>query len=371
VNAPGTGGSEAERTAPQSVDASVPDYRPPEPKDPARHGIAVLGAGQIVRTAHLPAYTSRGWPVTGVWSPSGRGARAAAAEFPEVGRVYDSAGDLLADPSVAIVDLATRVEHRLPWLRACIEAGKHVLAQKPLADRADAVRPLLQLARERGVVVAVNQNARWAPVWRLATLLVRAGAIGEVVGVTHVLDKPLPPIVGTHFDDIPHMLIADYLNHWVDITRCWLGGKQLDAVRARDGRVPGQPSSARTPWAASIEIECTDGASATMRIVGDVRTGQPSCPFWIHGTQGALRGAILGGDRLSLDRGGAQIEYELSGAWFTDGFAGAMGELMCAIEDGREPYNSAEHNLATLDIVTAAVESAETKGAPVPLCGGL
>jgi predicted dehydrogenase len=209
----------------------------------------------------------------------------------------------------------------------------------------------------------VNQNARWAPVWRLATLLVERGAIGEVVGVTHVLDKPLPPIAGTHFDDIPHMLVSDYLVHWTDITRCWLGGQRVTEVQATDRRVPGQPDSAKNPWSATLQLGCANGATALLRMVGDVKTRTPSCPFWIHGTEATIRGSILGGEFLELERGDVTQRFVVDGAWFVDGFAGAMGELLCAIEEDREPYHSARDNLATLRLTRAAKISAEHAGA--------
>ena len=285
-------------------------------------------------------------------------------------KVYGSPEELLADPEVQIVDIATRPEDRLTWIEAAIRAGKHVLAQKPLTLDLPALVPLLEEANRRGLRIAVNQNGRWAPPWRLATLLIQNGAIGDVVGITHLHDKPMPPIAGTPFDDMPHMVIADYLMHWIDITRCWLDGKQADSVQAHDSRVPGQPLTAKNPWSASVQIACTDGASALLRVVGNVRTKNGSCPFWIHGTEGTIRGSVLlGSDRLELERDDTTVRYALDGQWFVDGFAGAMGELMCAVVEDREPYNSAAHNVASLQLMLAARTSAEHDGIVVPMHG--
>ena len=55
----------------------------------------------------------------------------------------------------------------------------------------------------------------------------------------------------------------------------------------------------------------------------------------------------------------------LSGAWFVDGFAAAMGELMCAVAEDREPENSAADAARSVALVLAARESAERGGAPV------
>jgi len=308
--------------------------------------------------------------VVGVWSRTPATTADIKERFPFVRNVYGSADELLADPEVQIVDVATRPEDRLTWIEAAIAAGKHVLAQKPLTMDLPSLAPILTEADRRGLRIAVNQNGRWAPPWRLATLLIQDGAIGEVVGITHLHDKPLPPIAGTPFDDVAHMVIADYLMHWIDITRCWLDGKQAESVQASDSRVPGQPAAAKNPWAASAQIACTDGASALMRVVGNVRTRHPSCPFWIHGTEGTLRGSVLlGSDRLELERDDTTTRYALDGQWFVDGFAGAMGELMCAVSEDREPYNSAGHNVASLQLMLAARTSAEQGGVVVPMHG--
>ena len=344
----------------------APDYRPRFPRG-ERLGIAILGCGEIAQKAHLPAYRDHDLDVVGVWSRTAATTETVPERFPFVRRVYATGQELLSDPDVQIVDIATRPEQRLEWLAAAVSAGKHVLAQKPLTTDLASLAPVLDEADRRGVRVAVNQNGRWAPAWRLATLLVNDGAVGDVVGVTHLHDKPLPPIAGTAFDEMGHMLITDYLMHWIDITRCWLAGKQVGTVQARDHRTPGQPGAAKNPWAATMQIQCRDGAEALVRVVGDVRTGRPACPFWIHGTEGTIRGSILGGsDFVELERDGTPIRYPLDGEWFVDGFAGAMGELMCAIAEDREPYHSAAHNVPSLRLMLAARDSAERDGAVVP-----
>jgi predicted dehydrogenase len=337
--------------------------------------VAILGCGTIAQSAHLPAYEQHGVGVVGVWSRSATTTAAVRERFPFVGRVYASAEELLADPEVRYVDLATGPEGRLAWIEAAIEAGKHVLAQKPLTLSTDDLARLpevLAKAEAAGVRVAVNHNGRWAPPWRATTLLLRQGAIGEVVGVTHLHDKALPPLAGTPFDDVPHMLLTDYLLHWVDITRTWLlDGSPGDdglvtSVQAVDSRVPGQPDDARNPWSATMSLATVGGATASLRIAGNVVSSQPGCPFWVHGTRGTLRGSVLlGSDRLEIDDGEERTPVPLSGAWFVDGFAAAMGELMCAVAEDRQPENSATDAARSVALILAASESASRDGAPV------
>lgn len=351
---------------------ALPDHRPGFPDD--RSGVAVLGCGTIARAAHLPAYRDHGVGVRGVWSRRPEATAGIRDEFPGVERVYADAHELLDDPEVRFVDIATGPAGRLAWIEAAIEAGKHVLAQKPLVSTEEdlaALPAVLQRAEDAGVTVAVNHNGRWAPAWRLATLLVRDGVVGDVVGITHLHDKPLPPLAGTPFDDVEHMLVTDYLLHWIDISRTWLAPADVTTVQAVDSRVPGQDPAARNPWSATVHLATAIGSSASLRIVGDVVASSPGCPFWIHGTEGTLRGSVLmGSDALVLDRDRGQERLPLTGAWFVDGFAGAMGELMSAVAEGREPENSAADAAESVRLMLAARDSASDEGRPVRLAAG-
>jgi predicted dehydrogenase len=190
-----------------------------------------------------------------------------------------------------------------------------------------------------------------------------------VHSVTHLLERGFEFVLEhPHFDEIEHLLLYDHCVHWVDISRCWLDGKRVEAVQAREYRSPAQPAASRQPWGGWIAIQYADGASAAIRSTGGAVVATPGCPFWIHGSEGTIRGnVLLGTERVELERDGVTTPYALEGAWNDDGFAGAMGELVTAIAEDREPYNSARHNLLSLELTLAACRSAERDGAPVAL----
>jgi predicted dehydrogenase len=316
-----------------------------------------------VRKAHLPAYAQYGCEVVGVYDV--RPEATAGIGVP----VFPTLEELLEDSRVQIVDIATHPDARPELIRLALAAGKHVFAQKPLALDVETARTLAVAADRAGLELAVNQNGRWAPPWRIATLLVQQGAVGEVHSVTHLLERGFEFVLELpHFDEIEHLLLYDHCVHWVDISRCWLDGKPVTAVQAREYRSPAQPAASRQPWGGWIAIQCADGASAAIRSTGGAAVAAPGCRFWIHGTEGTIQGSILlGSDRVELERDGVTTTYRLEGAWYNDGFAGAMGELVSAIAEDREPYNSARHNLLSLELTLAACRSAEQDGAPVSL----
>ncbi|GAB4110725.1 MAG: Gfo/Idh/MocA family oxidoreductase [Roseiflexaceae bacterium] len=344
----------------------LPAFQPCFP-DQYRPGIAVIGCGGIVRSAHLPAYRKYGVDVVGVYDIRSEAASAAASEF-GIATVYTDLDDLMNDPKVQVVDIATHPDQRIPLIQRALAAGKHVLAQKPLALEVAAAEAVVAEAEQRGLKIAVNQNGRWAPAWRIATMLIQQGAIGRVNAVTHLYDMRFGWIPGTVFDELTHFAIYDYSVHWIDITRCWMEANPIQAVRARDYRTPNQPEHGKTPWGMWVEFSYADGSNAMIRGVGCAETRRSGHPFWIHGSEGTIRGNVLGAeDFVELERDGVSSRYRLEGSWFPDGFGGTMGELLCAIAEDRQPYNAARHNLLSLHMTLAACDSADRDGEAVAI----
>ncbi len=347
------------------------DYRPSFPEG-YRPGIGIVGCGEVVRTAHLPGYRRYGQRVVGVFDVRPEATAGVCEQF-GVETVFAGLDELLSDPEIEIVDVATHPDVRPALVRQALAAGKHVLAQKPLAADMQTARDLVEEGERLGLLVAVNQNGRWAPAWRAATLLIEQGAIGDVVAVTHLYHHNYGFTMGTVFDEIEHLVLYDYSVHWFDITRCWLEGKSIRTVRALEYRTPNQPPESKAPWGAWAAIDFEDGSSALIRGVGSVETTRPRKLFWIHGSKGTIRGEVLGSggvpgeERLELERDWTTTRFQLEGSWHTNGFAGAMGELITAIAEKREPYNSARNNLLSLELTLAAGRSAEDDGRPVAL----
>jgi predicted dehydrogenase len=110
-----------------------------------------------------------------------------------------------------------------------------------------------------------------------------------------------------------------------------------------------------------------DGGQASLIFDGATRYGARDSTSVI-GANGAAfsEGPDLGHQAVELHTEAGVARPRLTGAWFNDGFAGAMGELLCAIEDGREPLNSARGNLSSLKLCLAALRSVES-GSPAPV----
>ena len=351
---------------PMSLPDSL-DYKPRFPEN-YRPGIGVIGCGAIAKTAHLPAYSKYNQSVVGVYDIDPAAVEGMRERF-GVARIYATLEELLADPEIEIVDISTHPPERVHIMRQALNAGKHILAEKPFAPDLQAAQEIVNLAEKQGLNVAVNQSGRWAPPFRAATLLAQQGYIGDPFAVTHLFDVNFSWwIPGTIFDKLKNYAIYDYAIHWIDISRCWLSEKKATGVRAREYRTPHQPGNSIAPYGMWIEIVYEDGSNVLIRSVGTAETKKGGHLFWVHGSQGTLRGSVqLGSDYIELERDGLAGRYHLEGAWYVDGFAGTMGELMCSIAEDRQPFNSAQNNLLTLALTFAACRSSDQDGLFIPV----
>jgi predicted dehydrogenase len=145
-------------------------------------GAAVIGTG-FIGTVHVEALRRIGVDVRGVLgSTPDRGA--ARADALGVRKAYASLDDLLADDSVRVVHVTSPNDLHVSQSRAALDAGKHVVCEKPLAMTAAESAALVGHAAERGLVNATNFNIRFYPLNQHVHQLVEEGGLGQVRLVT-------------------------------------------------------------------------------------------------------------------------------------------------------------------------------------------
>jgi len=344
-------------TAKPAADAPAPElpYLPPMPKDRSI-GIALVGAGGI-SAAHLDAYRAQGLNVLSICSRDLKRAQARRdAFFPEA-EVTDDFDQVLGDPRIAVLDIATHPDVRVDLMRRAFAAGKHVLSQKPFVEDLATGQALVEEAERRGVKLTVNQNGRWAPHLAYMREAVAAGLIGEVIGAHVAIRWNHGWIAGTAFEAVDDLVLWDFGIHWFDFLASVIGERALQ-VRATVARAASQ--TVRPPLLAEALVSF-DGGQTSLVFDGATRYGASDATA-IVGTRGTVssRGPDLGVQSVELHTEAGVARPELRGTWFNDGFAGTMGELLCAIEEDREPLNSARGNLASLRLCMAAVRSSRT-----------
>lgn len=347
-----------------TVKAPVLDYRPPVPKGPVAP-IGLIGCGGIARN-HLEAYREQGFPVGILCDINLDAARALRDEFFPDAKVTTDASEVLDNDEIAVVDLATHPDHRLVLIEQALEAGKHVLSQKPFVTDLEEGKRLVELAASKGLKLAVNQNGRWAPYVSYLRQVVASGLLGEIASCDIQIAWDHSWIKGTRFEEMHHIILYDFAIHWFDITRCVFGDEPAHEVFSQLQASPGQAIA--PPLAAQSVIRFERGLASL--VFRGHTAHSPGESIVVTGTKGTFRsrGAVCGNDDITLTTEEGEAPVELEGQWFNDGFAGAMGELLCAIEEDREPVNAARTNLPSLQLCFAAVASADS-GQPVSPAG--
>jgi predicted dehydrogenase len=144
--------------------------------------VAVVGIG-FIGPVHIEALRRAGVTVRGILGQSAEETRKAAAAL-NVPVAYDNYDDLLRDPDIHAVHLATPNRLHYPMTSAALEAGKHVMCEKPLAMNTAESAALVQLAQSRPAQAAgVNYNMRFYPLMHHARDMVQSGALGEIYSV--------------------------------------------------------------------------------------------------------------------------------------------------------------------------------------------
>jgi len=344
----------------EGMAAPVLDYRPPVAQT-YRPNIGLIGCGGITEQ-HLKAYRNVGYKVISFCDVDREQATKRRDEFSPGATVTTDFRDVLSRPDIEVVDIATHPAVRIALVEEALKAGKHVLSQKPLVlDLADGER-LVELAEANGVRLAVNQNGRWAPHFSYIREAVAAGLVGDLSFVDCAVHWDHNWTAGTSFDQIHHLILYDFSIHWFDFVQTLAGGQKAKTVYAVIGRSKGQRP--RPPLLAQVVIEYP-GFRVSLDFNGNCLHGASDRTV-VCGLEGTLisDGPDLMEQKVTLVTGAGRSSPELEGAWMPDGMAGTMGELLCAIEEDRQPSHSARNNLKSLELCFAAMASADC-GEPV------
>lgn len=345
--------------------ASVPVRAPAlayKPRDPQtyRPAVGFIGCGGI-SVQHLNAYKQAGYRVVALCSRNESKARERQQQFYPEASIYTDYRELLRRDDIEVVDIATHPAERAQIMEDALRARKHVLSQKPFVLDLDVGERLADLAAAHGVRLAVNQNARWAPHFSYIRQAIGAGLLGQLTSAHFSVHWDHNWIIGTGFEDIHDLVLYDFAIHWFDLAAHFFGGRTPRRVSASAVRATGQ--RARPPMLAAALIDF-EGGQASLVFNADVRFGSEDRTF-VAGTDGTIMstGPSLSEQRVTLYTAHGYSSPELEGTWFREGFHGAMGELLCAVEENREPVNNARANLQSLGLAFAAVAAAR-EGTP-------
>jgi len=353
------------------MEFDFPRTAPELPEKP--RPIVVIGAGGIVRDAHLPAYRKAGFEVAGIVNRD-RAKAVVLAETFGIRTVFGTLTEAIAGaPEGAVFDIAlpaslhARALEQLPF-------GAAVLIQKPMGESLDEARTILEVCERRSLNAAINFQLRYAPFVIAARDLIEQGVIGELLDleVRVAVETPWrlwPFLSGVEFAEFYYHGI-----HYVDLIRSFLG----EPARVWAQTVSHPDAHTMDGSRSTYAFDYGNRVRATITTNHHVRYGLGHQEAWIQwlGDRGAIRASL--GVLMDYPRGVADVfevctfdangqpvwrRLEIPGTWFPDAFIGTMASVMRAADDpALAPATSVRDAFQTMQVIDAASRSARSGG---------
>jgi predicted dehydrogenase len=298
--------------------------------------IVILGAGSIIRDAHLPAYRKAGFSVAGIYDIRPEAAREKAAQF-GVDTVYTSLEEAVnAAPAGAVFDIAVPAGAVLELVEALPDEAA-VLIQKPMGRNLAEARQILGVCRSKRLKAAVNFQLRYAPFVIAARGLIDQGAIGDLHDLEMRLTCYTPWHLWPWLEEEDRVEIRYHSIHYIDLIRSFLGNPR--GIQAKTVKHPAamKLDSIRT----NIIFDYGDVIRANITTNHGHNYGdrhQESYLKW-EGSAGAIKirlGLLLNYPDgvpdafeycTSADGSAEWTPVEIEGTWFPDAFIGSMSNL--------------------------------------------
>lgn len=343
--------------------------------------VAVIGAGGIARLRHIPGFKRAEAlglaEVVAVADAIEASARSAADDLGVASWATDYR-ELVARPDVDVVSVATpNVSHEEISI-AALEAGKHVMCEKPLAmNYAGAVR-MAEVARQRGRRTAVNFRYRWVPAARFLFDVIKQGEIGDVYHVymnylNGARANPDAPIRWRHTRAVAGSgVLGDLASHMIDFAHVVAGpirrvNAQLRTFTTERPTEGGQRAAVDVDDACTLVVEFASGAQGVISASGCALGRGNHQRVELYGTKGAAIYEIerwdRGGDHLRLCLGPGHARHtafadvpvppEHAGSNPLDPFV----DFVRAIHEGRDAWVTFDDAVRAQEVLEAAERS--------------
>ena len=279
-------------------------------------------------------------------------------------RCFESLTEAIAATSPEAVLNTTALPGHFPMTRVALEAGLHVLLEKPFAPSVALAKELVDMAAVRNLVLMVSQNYRFFPAPRVIASMVHESGLGKLYAVEidfrrystagpngkgrhHLEEQPLLVDMSIHHFDLLRMILSReprrifceaWNPEWTSFSGPSVAVASIDfeggvVVSYRGSWISAGPV---TPWAGEWRMEFENG-EVTWTSAADSDVTQDR---------------VIVRPRNEEPRVITLPSVPRTGTW------GTLTEFAAAIRAGREPETSGRNNLGTIALMAAAVESA-------------
>lgn len=318
-------------------------------------GWGVIGIGNIVQGTIAPAMVAEPHCELVAATSRDRGrADAFAARF-DVPGAYTDYEEMLADPAVEAVFIATPNALHPEQVIAAARAGKHVLCDKPLAIEVAAARAAVDACRAAGVALGINFHNRFLPWVQDVARLIAGGAIGDVEVVELQVASGFRQYDNWRID--PELAGLGSVHnvgvHGLDFLRVILDSEPIEVMAMLDPA----PASGQVEMLGMLLLRFANGA--LVHFDCNERIRHPRNEITIYGSAGRIvgtgftRSRVSGDLTVTTDQGETITHYPAPGAHRL-----SVAAFTTAVLAGQEPRPSGEDGLASVRLCAAIDRSA-------------
>jgi predicted dehydrogenase len=333
--------------------------------------IVIIGAGGIIRTAHLPVYQRLKFPVAGLYDINAETARETASRF-GVATTFGTLAEAAAFPQ-AVFDVAVPGDQIAGVLEQLPE-GAPVLIQKPMGENLAGARRILHICRDRRLVAAMNFQLRFSPNMLALRDILSRNQLGDIVDIEVRLVVKQPWQLWRFLEGAPRVEILYHSIHYLDTIRAIAGEPR--GVYCRAVAHPDSPEFRDTRSTTILDYGDALRCSLMLNHTHQFGPAHRSSMLKVEGTKGAAvltMGVNLdypdgGPDRLEVAANGEPWQkVRLRGSWFIEAFEGPMSNLQRFVA-GEDPalVSPVDDAIKTMALVEACYLSSAAGGMVIP-----
>lgn len=338
-----------------------------------RRRVSVVGAGYWGPNLARNFRASNEWDLASICDLDIKRAQRLSASLGDTA-VTDRLDEVLADPSIDAIAIATPARTHHAVVMAALDAGKHVMVEKPLADTRERGLEMVNRANERGLVLMADHTYCYTPAVLKMRELIADGFLGDILFVDSVRINLglIQPDVDVFWDLAPHDLsILDFiLPGGIDVASVAAqGADPLGTGKSCVGYLTmplagGAIAHVHVNWLSPTKIRQMVIGGTRRTLVWDDLNPQQRLSIYDRGVDLELQSK-----ETTEDRKAATVSYRLGDTWSPalqerEALANVVTEFATAIQEGRPSRTSGESGLRVLSVLEAANSSLTAGGAP-------
>jgi predicted dehydrogenase len=334
--------------------------------------VGIAGCGSITRFRHAPEYASNAnAKIAGFCNPTIK----RAGEMVELygGKVYESYEEMINDSSIDAISVCSSNIHHSSMTIAALEAGKHVLCEKPMAISIEEASLMVEAARRSGKNLMVGHNQRFAAAHVKAKEILASGELGRILTFKTTFSHKGPEFwsanksINSWFfkkDEAFIGVLGDLGTHKIDLLR-WLTEDEITEVSAYMSTLDKVDNEGN-----SVEVE--DNVVSMMKtksgIIGTLtfswtNYGEEDNSTILYCTNGVMK--IYDNPEFALEiikRNGDKVYHKIGKIQTNTKQikSGVIDAFIESIVKDVKPEISGEEALAAMKVIAACITSSET-----------